>query len=216
MEEAAMGITQMAMGGANARYANDDHLLVRFYMHPARDKAESVKEGRPIFKEVAYVHIMQPGNKESIIHRKATDMDIARFAEHWRKFKAREDQTATNGTPLIEWPGITRSQAEELKFYNVLTLEQLVGMSDTNAQNFRGMGELKKRATAFLEVSKENAGAEALAAAERRNAELMETVAAMGERLAALEGDGPVDEIDPKDPTPPPAPKKPARRRKAS
>ena len=190
MQEADMGITSMAMGGNNGRHQGDEHLLVRFYMHPAKDKTASAEAGRPIFKDVPYVHIMQPGNKESIIHRKATDMDINRFAEHYRKFEARENQEAVEGTPLIEWPGITRSQAEELKFYNVITVEQLVGMSDTNAQNFRGMGELRNRAKAFLEAAKENAGAEALAAAAKRNEELEATIAAMAERLSALEGEG--------------------------
>ena len=131
MQEADMGVTSLAMNGPSGRFQGDENLLVRFYMHPAKDSAASKEEGRPIFKEVPYVHIMQPGNKESIIHRKATDMDKQRFAEHFRKFEAREDQEALEGTPLIEWPGITRSQAEELKFYNVLTLEQLAAMSDT-------------------------------------------------------------------------------------
>ena len=187
MQEADMGMTNMAMNGPSGRYQGDENLLVRFYMHPAKDKTASAEEGRPIFKEVAYVHIMQPGNKESIIHRKATDMDKQRFAEHFRKFEAREDQEAIDGTPLVEWPGVTRSQAEELKFYNVVTVEQLAGMSDTNTQNFRGMGEMKRRAAAYLEMSAENAGAEALALATRRNEELEALVADMGERLAALE-----------------------------
>jgi hypothetical protein len=214
MQEADMGMTNMAMGGNTNRYQGDENLLVRFYMHPTQDKTASQEEGRPIFKEVPYVHIMQPGNKESIIHRRATDMDKHRFAEHFRKFEARENQETMEGTPLAEWPGVTRSQAEELKFYNVLTVEQLVGMSDTNAQNFRGMGELRKRAKAFLDVAKENAGAEALAAAERRNAELEETMASMAKRLEALESDDnfddePIPDFD--------APKKKAtRRRKAS
>lgn len=187
MQEADMGMTNMAMGGQAGRHQGDEHLLVRFYMHPAQDKRASAEEGRPIFKDVPYVHIMQPGNKENIIHRKATDMDKQRFAEHFRKFEARENQEAMEGTPLSEWPGMTRSQAEELKFYNVLTVEQLVGMSDTNAQNFRGMGELRNRAKAFLDSSKEAAGAEALAVATKRNEELEATVADMASRLAALE-----------------------------
>ncbi|RKZ12211.1 hypothetical protein DRQ32_04205 [bacterium] len=191
MQEADYGQTAMAFGGSNARHANDDHLLVRFYMHPAKDKAATVEEGRPIFKDVPYVHIMQPGNKESIIHRKATDMDKARFAEHYRKFEAREDQDVVSGTPLIEWPGVSRSQAEELKFFNVMSVEQLAGMSDTNTQNFRGMGELKRRAQAFLDISKDNAGAGALAAAEKRNEELEATIKELAARLGALEEDAP-------------------------
>jgi hypothetical protein len=136
-------------------------------------------------------------------------MDKARFSEHFRKFEARENQETMEGTPLAEWPGVTRSQAEELKFYNVLTVEQLVGMSDTNAQNFRGMGELRKRAKAFLDVAKENAGAEALAASARENAELKATIAALAKRLDAMEAeeDDSVPDFE--------APKKATRRRKA-
>lgn len=189
MQEAEMGLTSMAFGGQNGRHANDDQLLVRFYMHPAQDKPASVEAGRPIFKEVPFVHIMQPGNKESIIHRKATSMDKQRFAEHFRKFEAREDQDVVEGTPLIEWPGVTRSQAEELKFYNVMSVEQLAGMSDTNTQNFRGMNSLRQKAVAFLEMSKDNAGAEALAAATAKNEELEATIADLASRLQALEAE---------------------------
>ena len=181
MQEAEMGTTSLAMSGANGRYQNDDRLLVRFYMHPAQDKVATKEEGRPIFKEVPYVHIMQPGNKESIIHRKATEMDKQRFVEHFRKFTARESQDAIEGTPLIEWPGVTRSQAEELKFYNVLSVEQLAGMSDTNAQNFRGMNVLRQQAISYLEAAAGNANAQALAEQKAINAALMK-------RLEALEG----------------------------
>jgi hypothetical protein len=191
MQEADMSLTNMAMGGNTARNAGDEHLLVRFYLHPKMDKTASQEEGRPIYKEVPWIHIMQPGNKESIIHRVATDMDKARFSEHFRKFEARESQDVMEGTPLSEWPGISRAQAEELKFFNVYTVEQLCGMSDSNAQNFRGMGELKRRAQAFLDISKVNADAEALAAAEKRNQELEDTVADMAKRLAALESEEP-------------------------
>jgi len=214
MQEADFSMTSAAMSGNTNRYQGDENLLVRFYMHPAKDNTASVEAGRPIFKEVPYVHIMQPGNKESIIHRKATDMDKHRFAEHFRKFEARENQESMDGTPLIEWPAITRSQAEELKFYNVITVEQLVAMSDTNAQNFRGMNELKKRAAAFLEVSKEAAGAEALALAQAKNEQLEATVADLAKRLGAMEGDTGEMEPVPAD-LGAEAPKTTKRRRKA-
>ena len=163
MQEADMGLTSQAMGGQNGRFQGDEHLLVRFYMHSAQDKEASKEEGRPIFREVPYVHIMQPGNKESIIHRKATDMDKQRFAEHFRKFEARLDQDAVEGTLLDEWGGITRSQCEELKFFNIRTVEQLAELSDSNAQNIMGVQMLKQKAAKFLETSESNATAEKFA-----------------------------------------------------
>ena len=63
MQEAEMGTTSLAMSAANGRYNGDENLLVRFYMHPAQDKIATKAEGRPIFKDVPYIHIMQPGNK---------------------------------------------------------------------------------------------------------------------------------------------------------
>jgi hypothetical protein len=184
LQEAEHGLTAMAM--SNGRYQNDDNLLVRFFMHPKLNQTRSAEEGRPIYEELPYIQIMVPGNKDSIIQRPASDMDKTRFAEHYRKFEARIDQDTVEGTLLEEWPGITRSQAEELKYFNIRTVEQLAGVSDSNAQNIMGIQFLKQKATAYLEASKEEATAEALAemtarleALEARNQELeaeLETV----------------------------------------
>lgn len=186
MQEAEMGITSMAFSNGQQR-TGDENLLVKFYMHPRKIQSESEAEGRPIFKDVPHINIMQPGNKDNIINRVATSQDISRFAEHYRKFEARVSQEPEGGTPLDEWPAVTRSQVEELRFYNVLSVEQLAGMSDSNAQNFRGINSLRTKAKAFLEFSKENAGAEALATATARNDQLEETIAKLSERLSALE-----------------------------
>ena len=86
--EADLGITSMAMGN-EGRHAMDRTLAVRFYMHPRLDGAETKKQGRNVFKETMYIEIMTPGNKDSIIRRPATEMDVARFPEHHAKFKAR-------------------------------------------------------------------------------------------------------------------------------
>lgn len=187
MQEAEMGLTSMAFEGNSNRHNGDENLLVKFYTSAKLNKAKSKEEGRPIFEDRAYIQIMQPGNKESIVARPATDMDKHRFAEHYRKFLAREDQEAIEGTPLVEWPGITRSAAEELKFYNVLSVEQLATMSDTNAQGFRGMNALRQTARDYLEAASDLAGAQALAEQKAINADLLE-------RLNALEAAVPEEE----------------------
>ena len=174
--EADMGVTTMALGGTNSRYAADDQLFVKFETHPKRNSGKSKEAGRPIFEEVAYVSIMQPGNKDSIILRPATDLDKHRFAEHWRRFEAREDQNPEEGTLLDEWPGVTRSQCEELKFFNVRTVEQLANMSDSNTQNFMGIGYLKQKAQEYIKASDKNATVIALTDANTRIDQLMEMV----------------------------------------
>lgn len=50
---------------------------------------------------------------------------------------------------------ISRSQAEELAFKNIKTVEQLAGVSDTLLQQFHGGGMLRQKAASFLERMKE-------------------------------------------------------------
>lgn len=176
MQEAEHGVTDMAMN--QGRFHGDENLLVKFFTHPRHNKAKSLEEGRPIFEEQPYIQIMQPGNKDSIVVRPATKMDKQRFPEHFRKYEAREDQEKMEGTPLTEWPGITRSQCEELKYLNIQTVEQLANVSDTNAQGMMGVALLKSKAGKYLEKAKETATADALNAANARIDELVALVEA--------------------------------------
>jgi hypothetical protein len=166
LEEAKYGETEMAL--ASGRNTGDETLLVRFYLKPWQNQAKSKLEGRPIFEELEHIEIRVPGNKSNIIMRPATDRDKNRFPEHYRKFKAREDQEAVEGTLLSEWPGVTRGQCEEMKFFNIRTVEQLANMADSNAHNVMGIQALKAKATRYLETSKESATAEKFAALEAK------------------------------------------------
>ena len=187
LQEASMSETNMAMDANQNRYSGDENLLVRFFKHPKLDQGASSEQGRPIYKEVDYIQIMQPGNKDSIIQRPATDIDRNRFAQHFQKYQARQGEEYIEGTLLEEWPGINRAQVEELKFFNVRTLEQLIGMSDSNAQGIMGINVLKARAKTYLEASENEAAAEALETERKRVALLEEQVAALTSKLDSLE-----------------------------
>ncbi len=180
LQEADYGQTEQAFGGINARFANDSVLAVKFYIHPKLSQKKSEEAGRPIYEEIDYISIMQPGNKDSIIMRPATSIDKGRFPEHYKKFKAREDQEAVDGTPLTEWPGISRSQCEELRYMNCRTVEQLVDMSDSNAQSIMAIGALQERARKFLERASKDATSAQLQESE-------EKVSNLTERLEKLE-----------------------------
>jgi hypothetical protein len=169
--EAEHGITDLAMN--NGRYHGDENLLVKFFNNPRLNSVKTKDAGRPIFEEVPYVQIMQPGNKDSIVIRPATDMDKARFKEHYRKFEAREDQEKVEGTLLDEWAGITRSQCEELKYLNIKTVEQLASVSDSNAQGIMGIGYLKEKANKYIDDSAGEATKEALADLQAKYESLM-------------------------------------------
>src|SRR6056297_3549487 len=141
LAEADMGMTSAAMGNG----AGDEQLLVRFYMHPKQNQTKSKEMGRPIFEDREYIEIIQPGNKDNIIRRPASQLDLQRFPEHYKKWKARQtDEVHVEGTLLSEWPGATKSQVSELQYLNVLTVEQLAGLADNHAQGMMGVNLLKQ------------------------------------------------------------------------
>ena len=74
-----------------------------------------------------------------------------------RQVKGMLGSSSVEGTPLAEWPIMSRSQVEELSFHNVKTVEQLVAMSDSLASQFMGMNGLKAKAKMWLEDSEETA-----------------------------------------------------------
>jgi hypothetical protein len=174
------------MAHSSSRYHGDEVLLVRFYKAPKQNLSRTQEEGRPIFEDTDYIEIMQPGNKDSIIRRPATDRDKSRFSEHYRKYEARVTDDHIEGTLLSEWPAISRAQVEELRFLNIRTVEQLAQIADSNAQNIMGIQGLKSKAAKFLETSKDQALSDRLAEIEARNAELEAKLAAVSENPAIV------------------------------
>ena len=172
-----MSIDVMADVEPQTESGGDSSLLVKFVRDTTPDQAKTLEEGRPISKMADFISIRVPGDKLSSIYRPVREMDKQRFPEHWRKYQARQDQDDVEGTLLEDWPGVNAAQVEELKYFNVRTLEQLVSMSDSNAQGMMGINGLKERAKAYLEASETQAAAEKVIAAEKRVAELEAQVA---------------------------------------
>jgi len=170
--------------------AGDEKLLVKFYIKARPDKAKTLEEGRPMFKDVEYIDIRIPGSRDGV-GRPASDDDKSRFPLHYAAFKERTDDEHLEGTPLTEWSLVTRSQAEELAFFNCKTVEQLAAMTDGNAGNFMGIQVLKAKAVKWLEQAAEDAPALKLAAElEERDAKITEQATLIEElsaRLSALE-----------------------------
>lgn len=135
----------------------DKSLLVKFLVKPKKDQQASKRAGRPIFKDTEYIDIKIPGNRTAGACRPATADDRKRFPEHYARFKQRIEEDPNEGTPLSEWPAISRSQAEELAFVHVKTVEQLANMADVQVANFMGLFELKQKAQEWLEQAKEQA-----------------------------------------------------------
>ena len=160
----------------NAQSEEDKKLLVKFFVKPMPDQAASKEQGRPIFKDVEYIDIKIPGSRTGGACRPASFADKNRFPEHYSAFKQRVE-APSEGTPLAEWPLITRSLAEELAFHNVKTVEHLSTMADNHVAKFMGLGTLKAKAVDWLEQAKEGADLQAM----------KDELVSRDEKIAALE-----------------------------
>jgi hypothetical protein len=158
----------------------DENLLVKFFYKSREDKKATQSEGRPMFKEVEYVEIRVAGSRDAQACRPATFADKSRFPRHYEAFQKRVEMPE-HGTPLGEWPQISRSQIEELAFLNCKTVEQLCEMSDTNAGQIRGGQTLKAKAKDWLESAEKSKLISEKMEMKDQIAELTATVAQMQE-----------------------------------
>jgi hypothetical protein len=161
-----------------------DITIPRFYMRPVHNAWRSKQEGRPIFDEVEYVEIIIPGQRSTVDER-VKDEHKRNWAARYKAFKDGLE-VAQDGTPLEEWPGVTRSQVEELKFFHVRTVETLAALDDGGLQRAVPMGGHALRAAAkrYLEQAADRAPAERLAA---ENDQLRGKMATMEEKMATME-----------------------------
>jgi hypothetical protein len=120
---------------------------------------------------------MVPGDRHNVVDRavqmtgmEATD-DRMRFPKQYAKFKLNQEQRVHDGLPLSAWPGIPSALAEELRFLNIFTVEQLAELADTYVSKIHGGHEWKRKAKEFSTALKDQAAVNKLQAqlAERDN-----------------------------------------------
>ena len=178
----------------------DSRLAVQFYKKSMKQEDASNEAGRPIFKEFDFVRIMIPGDNLTEIDTYAQESHKQRFPRQWAHY---QNQTAGHedivGTPLDQWPQVTRSQAEELRGLKFHTVESSADCSDQQLQRIgmvAGMSphNFRLKAKAFLNLANDSAEVaqrEAeLQALKEENAKIKsETeakLAAMQEQVSAL------------------------------
>lgn len=185
-QEAEYDTTAAAFGGETDPAKG---LHIEFYSRPCKDEEASIAAGRPIFKDTEYVTVSPVGDRSNVIDRPVVPRDRRRFTRHYEAF-LRKGKQVIEGTPLEQWPIITRSQVEEFKFFKVHTVEQLAEVSDVNLTNFLGGQGLKQKAIAYLEAAKGNAPLEKmqaeLAARDNQIATLNQQVADLVADMAKL------------------------------
>ena len=178
----------------------DARLAVQFYKKSVKQEDASNEAGRPIFKEFDFVRIMIPGDNLTEIDTYAQESHKQRFPRQWAHY---QNQVANHediiGTPLEQWPQITRSQADELRGLKFHTVESIADCSDQQLQRIgmvAGMSpyNFRLKAKAFLNLatdSAEVAHREAEMQALRQEndkikAETDAKLAAMQEQMSAL------------------------------
>lgn len=161
----------------------DRSLLVKFYPLPIQNDEKSVNEGRPIFDDVEMIEIRVRGTKDNIVVRPVRPDDAQRFRQAYRAYKDNM-KAAESGTPLAQWPILTLSQVEELKYLGFTTVEHLAAAGDNVIAKVMGLQTLKTKALAFLEFSK---GAAPLEQMQRKIDEKANEVNTMQEQIRMLQ-----------------------------
>ena len=141
----------------------DSRLAVQFYKKSVKQDIASDEAGRPIFKEFDFVRIMIPGDNLTEIDTYAQDSHKQRFPRQWAHY---QNQVANHqdiiGTPLDQWPQVTRSQADELRGLKFHTVESIADCSDQQLQRIgmvAGMSphNFRLKAKAFLNLANDSA-----------------------------------------------------------
>lgn len=176
-------------------FAGDEKLFKQFYKGFVPMEQETLEAGRPIFKDVVMIRIITPGNRDNIVDREMQPHDKIRFRDAWERFQKGESEIG-NGTRLVEWPLVSRSMSEELRFMGFFTVEQVAEANDAACDKVAGLRELKARAISWLKVTNDaEATSKALADAEAKDAQiraLQEQVAELVKMVKVPEGAIPV------------------------
>ena len=178
----------------------DARLAVQFDKKSVKQDIASDEAGRPIFKEFDFVKIMIPGDNLTEIDTYAQNSHKQRFPRQWAHYQnqmgSHEDVI---GTPIDQWPQVTRSQADELRGLKFHTVESIADCSDQQLQRIgmvAGMSphNFRLKAKAFLnlannsaEVAQREAEMQALRAEnDKIKAETDAKLTAMQEQMSAL------------------------------
>lgn len=162
------------------QYKSPDGSALRIWRDTAQNKFLSEREGRAIFDEVIYVEVISPGSRDStptfeLKRMYAPEMnhpapkfgikypEYKEFVTDFEKSEAADETLA--GTPLSQWPEMTRTMAASLKVQNIFTVDALANLPDTKIQVVGPDGRTwREKAKAYIENAKSGAYATKLAA----------------------------------------------------
>lgn len=130
-------------------------------------RATFFKDGASVFVRIKNIH-----DKFSIVERKATGEDTARFPAEYAAYESGLNEVEVVGTKLTEVPGITPAIERNYKLKGIRTAEELAGLSDAGCQNIGLGGITNRKAAQHMLAAKRLEALEAVAAEKpaRKNA----------------------------------------------
>jgi hypothetical protein len=160
-------------------------VAVAFGLYPAVDSAKSKAAGHDVYKDVEFVKIAIPGDRNSLFFQPAEDSHRRRFPQAYAAYKAREKRDGIEGMPIEQWAPVSRSVALNLKAMHVHTVEALAAVHEGYIDKIGTNGrELREKAKAWLADAKSGAAAQQLAAEKQG---LQDQLAALQAQIVALQ-----------------------------
>jgi len=163
---------------------NQSGLLVAFFWNRVQIKSKDFSKNGT-FENRLCVAKQPKGDRLTVAHRTITPEEAARqFPREYALFSQYED-VPTDGTPLSDLPGISRSQIAILDMHAIRCVEDLCDISDDVVAQI-GMEASRTRKIAVAWMAKRDGEAETIKAADVQ-ARAESALAAMEKRLALLE-----------------------------
>lgn len=163
-----------------------------FHIESVKNEHRSSQEGRPCYDDREQVRILIPGDRNSSPVEIVNDEHRARWPVEYAAFKAGMD-APIDGTPLNEWPPITRSQVKEFAHFNVFSVQDMAALNDSHIMKMpMGTRALRDQAKTFVEVAEHGTGPIARMVDENlrlrdENDRKDRTIAEMGVRIQEME-----------------------------
>lgn len=118
--------------------------FIEFYIHPALDKAASVKEGRRVHKDAVYIKIKAAGAKDSV-SRRATEQDIANHPSEYAKLEQSPQESGTDVGLIIP----STADLADVKALGIHTVEKLATI-DVLPESLK---QYQAKAKAFIKLT---------------------------------------------------------------
>lgn len=124
------GRFEMRPDGSVQTGPSDQSMLCIFYKRAVHNEIKSAHAGTPIYEDMDYVRIQQPGETTQVVDRPAQIGDKRRWPQQWQAYAAGKDQVA-DGTPLGLLFPRHPSAVAMLQAIGIMTVQHLANASAT-------------------------------------------------------------------------------------